>query len=94
MTLVFVLIVVTVMLMMLQKLVARIPLDAQMPIPTGLSESDGALDFGKLRTVIQLLVTAVGLVGGGYVFLYGNYSTEVQYWAAGLVGSIFGFWLK
>ncbi len=83
-----------VMLMMLQKLVARIPLDAQMPIPTGLSESDGALDFGKLRTVIQLLVTAVGLVGGGYVFLYGNYSTEVQYWAAGLVGSIFGFWLK
>ncbi len=94
MTLVFVLIVVTVMLMMLQKLVARIPPDAEMPIPTGLSESDGALDLGKLRTVIQLLVTAVGLVGGGYVFLYGNYSTEVQYWAAGLVGSIFGFWLK
>jgi hypothetical protein len=54
----------------------------------------GVLDLGKLRTVIQLLVTAVGLVGDGYVFLYGNDSTEVQYWAAGLVGSIFGFWLK
>ncbi len=91
MTLVFVLIVVTVMLMMLQKLVARIPPDAEAPIPAG---ADGALYLARLRLVIQLLVTVVGLVGGGYVVLYSNYSTEVQYWAAGLAGSIFGFWLK
>ncbi len=92
MTLVFVLIVVTVMLMMLQKLVARIPPDAQIPAGTG--EPDGTPDLVKLRMAMQLLVTVVGLVGGGYVVLYGNYSQEVQYWAAGLVGSVFGFWLR
>ncbi len=80
------------MLMMLQRLVARIPPDAQ--LPAGTSEPDGPSDLVKLRAAMQLLVTVVGLVGGGYVILYGNYSQEVQHWAAGLVGSVFGFWLK
>lgn len=91
MTLVFVLVVVTVMLMMLQKLAARIPPDAEAPSPAG---ADGSLYLARLRLIIQLLATIVGLAGGGYIVLYGNYSIEVQYWAAGLVGSIFGFWLK
>ena len=94
MTLVFVLIMVTAMLMMLQKLVARIPSNTEAPGATGAGGADGTPDLAKLRIAMQLLTTVVGLTGGGYVVLYGNYSTEVQYWAAGLVGSIFGFWLK
>lgn len=94
MTLVFALIVVTVMLMMLQKLLARIPLDTEVPVASGVGGADGSPDLTKLRVAMQLLITVVGLVGGGYIVLYGNYSTEVQYWAAGLMGSIFGFWLK
>jgi hypothetical protein len=43
---------------------------------------------------MQFLVTVVRLVGGGYIVLYGSYSQEVQYWAACLVGSVFGFWLR
>jgi len=92
MTLVFVLITVTVMLMMLQKLVTRIPSDTGVPFAPG--GADGTPDLAKLRVAMQLLTTVVGLAGGGYIVLYGNYSTEVQYWAAGLMGSIFGFWLK
>jgi len=94
MTLMFVLIVVTAMLMMLQKLVARIPSDTEVPITRGANGADGILGLTKLRVAMQLVTTVVGLAGGGYVILYGNYSTEVQYWAAGLIGSIFGFWLK
>ena len=94
MTLVFVLIVVTVMLMMLQKLVARIPPDAEVPVAPGAGGTDGTPDLTKLRVAMQLLTTVVGLAGGGFIVLYGNYSTEVQYWAAGLMGSVFGFWLK
>ncbi len=81
-----------VMLMMLQKLVARIPPGAR--IPTDAGEPDGTPNLAKLRMTIQFLVTVVGLVGGGYVILYSNCSQEVQYWAAGLVGSVFGFWLR
>ena len=81
-----------VMLMMLQKLVARIPPGAR--IPTSLGGPDGTPTLAKLRMAIQFLVTVVGLVGGGYVALYGNYSQEVQYWATGLEGSVFGFWLR
>ncbi len=94
MTLMFVLIVVTAMLMMLQKLVARIPSDTEVPITRGANGADGILGLTKLRVAMQLVTTVVGLAGGGYIILYSNYSTEVQYWAAGLIGSIFGFWLK
>jgi hypothetical protein len=94
MTLVFMLIVVTGMLMMLQKLVPRIPPDAEMPATPGTGGPDGNPDLTKLRVATQLLLTVVGLVGGGYVILYGDYPVQAQYWAAGLVGSVFGFWLK
>jgi len=94
MTLMFVLIVVTAMLMMLQKLVARIPSDTEVPITRGANGADGILGLTKLRVAMQLVTTVVGVAGGGYVILYGHYSTEVRYWAAGLIGSIFGFWLK
>ena len=88
MTLMFVLIVVTVMLMMIQRLVVRVPSDADS------TEPDGNRDLVKLRIVIQLLVTVVGFAGGGYFLLYGHHSADVQLWAAGLIGSIFGFWLR
>jgi hypothetical protein len=82
------------MLMMLQNLVARIPSDTEVPTAPEPNGADEILGLTKLRVAMQLVTTVVGLVGGGYVILYSNYSTEVQYWAAGLIGSIFGFWLK
>jgi hypothetical protein len=91
MTLVFILIVVTVMLMMIQKLVARIQPGAEV---SATPDIGGTLDPAKLRALMQLVITVVGLAGGGYVVLYGDYPTEVQYWASGLVGSVVGFWLK
>lgn len=94
MTLMFVLIVVTAMLVMLLKLVARIPSDTEVPIASGANGADGILGLTKLRVAMQLVTTVVGVAGGGYVILYGNYSTEVQYRAAGLIRAIFGFWLK
>ena len=94
MTLVFILIVVTVMLMMIQKLVARIQSGSEMSATPDIVGSDGGLDPTKLKMIMQLLITVVGLAGGGYILLYGDYPVEVQYWAAGLVGSVVGFWLK
>ncbi len=94
MTLVFALVVVTVMLMMLHKLVAHIPPDEETSVTPGARGSDRSQDLVKLRTLMQLLVTLVGLAGGGYVMLYSNYPTEAQYWASGLIGAVFGFWLK
>jgi hypothetical protein len=91
MTLVFVLIVVTATLMMVQKLVVRTPPDSGTPTTL---ETEEISDLTKLRVVIQLLITVVGLSGGGYVVLYGDYPPDVQYWAVGLIGSVFGFWLK
>ncbi len=94
MTLMFVLIIVMVMLMMLQRLAAHAPPDAETAATPGAGGADGTLDLAKLRVVIQLLITIVGLVGGGYVVLYSDYPAEVRYWAAGLMGSVFGFWLR
>ncbi len=93
MTLVFVLIVVTVMLMMIQKLV-RVPPDEEAQFAPATDAPDRTPALAKLRTAVQLLVTVLGLVGGGYVVLYGDYPVEARYWAAGLMGSVFGFWLK
>lgn len=94
MTLMFVLIVVTVTLAMVQKLAVRVPPDAEMSETSGTGEPDETLDLAKLRLAIQILTTAVGLVGGGYIILYSGYSIDVQLWAAGLIGLVLGFWLK
>jgi hypothetical protein len=94
MTLVFILIVVTVMLMMIQKLVARIQPGSETSATPDIVGSDRDLNPTKLKVIMQLLITVVGLAGGGYILLYGDYPVAVQYWAAGLVGSVVGFWLK
>ncbi len=94
MTVVFVLIVVTAMLMMLQRLVALIPRDTETPPHADPDGTGGNVALTRLRVAMQLLVTVLGLGGGSYVLLYGNFSAEIQLWAAGLTGSIFGFWLK
>lgn len=46
------------------------------------------------RPLIQILITLVGLTGGGYIIISGNYSEGVQTTAGGIIGMIFGFWLK
>jgi len=74
------------MLMMLQKLVASIPWDAEVPIASGASGAERTPDLAKLRVAVQFFTTLVGLAGSEYIILYGNYSTEeVQYWATGLI---------
>ena len=50
--------------------------------------------FERTRVVVQLFITVVGILGGGYIIISGDYSPNAENWAAGLIGGVFGFWLK
>lgn len=61
--------------------------------PLVLSAPSSYLEGHKIRLVMQVLITLVGLGGSLWVLLSGGYSESVENWASGLVGLIAGFWL-
>jgi hypothetical protein len=46
------------------------------------------------RAFIRLIISIVGLVGGGYIILSGAYSASTETTAGGVIGMVFGYWLK
>src|SRR5215213_3671355 len=46
------------------------------------------------RAFIRLIISIVGLVGGGYIILSGAYSAGTETTAGGIIGMVFGYWLK
>jgi hypothetical protein len=61
--------------------------------PLVLGAPAGFFDGHKIRLVMQVLITLVGMVGSLWVLLSGGYSESVENWASGLIGLIAGFWL-
>jgi hypothetical protein len=52
------------------------------------------VDRFNTRVAVQVLITLVGLVGAGYIILSGNYSGGIETTSGGIVGIVFGYWLK
>jgi hypothetical protein len=52
------------------------------------------VDRFNTRLAVQVVITVVGLVGGGYIILSGNYSGGMETTSGGIIGMVFGYWLK
>jgi hypothetical protein len=52
------------------------------------------LDLLTSRPFVQLMATVFGLFLGGYIIISGAYSPGTVTTAGGIVGMIFGYWLK
>ena len=48
----------------------------------------------RIRLVMQIILTVVGLGVGFFVLLKGSYSPATENTASGLIGAVLGFWLK
>ncbi len=48
----------------------------------------------RIRTIMRVCITIVGILGGGYIIISGNYSGGTETTAGGIIGMVFGYWLK
>jgi hypothetical protein len=54
----------------------------------------GTMERPEVHLLMQVLVTLIGILGGGYVVISGGYSGDIENWAAGILGLVIGYWLK
>lgn len=47
-----------------------------------------------IRLIMQIVVSALVLVAGLGIILFGNYGPDDKKWAYGAVGLVLGYWLK
>jgi hypothetical protein len=52
------------------------------------------VDRFETRLAVQVVITLVGVIGGGYIILSGNYSEGMETTSGGIIGMVFGYWLK
>lgn len=47
------------------------------------------------RKLFMQVVVSLAILGAGlFMILHGSYSADAQKWAAGLIGSVVGYWLS
>ncbi len=64
------------------------------PIRGAWSTRITALTMVDVKTVMMVLISLLVLGSSLYIILSGQYDSENQKWAFGVVGSIMGFWLR